>query len=132
MKQLLSITLEGSNIHDIPSFYQMINHLFMADESWKISNSLDALDDLLYGGYGTLQHVDHLKIIWKNAQHSRKALGIETTRQYYLDKLESDQPFNKVLFREKLAKLTLGVGPTYFDIVVEIITSHKNIQLILS
>jgi RNAse (barnase) inhibitor barstar len=48
------LVLDGSAIHDIAGFYAEINRVFMACEDWQLAPSLDALDDLLYGGYGAL------------------------------------------------------------------------------
>lgn len=49
-----TLTIDGSRIHDIPSFYDEINRVFMTGVDWTLGPSLDALDDLLYGGYGAL------------------------------------------------------------------------------
>ncbi|MBO0949195.1 ribonuclease inhibitor [Fibrella forsythiae] len=96
------LTIQGSSINDIASFYEEINRVFMAQENWLIGPSLDVLDDLLYGGYGALQGAQSVDLRWRNMDHSRQALGYQTTRAYYLAKLESGSPYNKPLFEEKL------------------------------
>jgi len=128
MTQEIQIT--GSNIHDIASFYREINRVFMHNENWQIGESLDAFDDLLYGGFGTLNNNATVKVLWTNIALSRKALGYETTKAYYLTKLQPGSPFNKQHFTAKLKELEAGVGETYFDIVVEILSEHSNIMLI--
>lgn len=50
----LVLVLQGSAVSDIPSFYAEINRVFMAGEDWQLGHSLDALVDMLYGGYGVL------------------------------------------------------------------------------
>jgi len=102
----------------------------MSDEDWKIGQSLDAFSDLLYGGFGTIKSKEPVALIWLDQLKSREALGYKATKAYYEDKLKPDSPFNKSLFREKLAALENGTGETYFDILIEIITEHANIQLI--
>lgn len=125
-----TFTIEGSKIRDIDSFYQEINRLLMAEEDWKIGNSLDAFNDILYGGVGALQGATDVELIWLQMEESRKALGYEATKAYYLDKLAPESSFNKPLFQEKLAALENGTGQTYFDVILEIIAEHPKIKLI--
>ncbi len=101
----------------------------MADEDWKLGNSLDAFNDLLYGGFGAIKSNEPVELIWKNMEFSRQALGFETTKRYYEEKLLSGSPFNKEHFREKLDELINGKGQTYFDILMDIIAGHPNIIL---
>ncbi|GAB3746972.1 barstar family protein [Spirosoma pomorum] len=122
--------IEGNVINDIASFYEEINRVFMADESWLIAQSLDAFGDLLYGGYGALQGAESVEIIWHHMDHSRQALGYQTTRDYYLDKLRPGSPYNQKLFQEKLAALERGQGETYFDMILDILTDHPMIKII--
>ncbi|MCE7065035.1 ribonuclease inhibitor [Dyadobacter sp. CY326] len=122
--------INGNSIQDIASFYEEINRLFMADEDWKIGNSLDAFNDLLYGGFGALRNVDSAEIVWLSIDKSSEALGIATTRNYYMDKLKPDSPFNKKHFEEELVRLENGTGETYFDTIIEIIREHPNLTLV--
>ncbi|RZJ72643.1 MAG: ribonuclease inhibitor [Flavobacterium sp.] len=126
-----ALTLSGELITDIYSFYHQINTLFMQQEEWRISQSLDALDDMLYGSYGVLKLHPKIYLIWRNHQFSADALGSELTRNYYLEKLVPGSPFNKQFFKHQLAELDAGHGMTYFDQIIEIIRSHENIQLLL-
>jgi RNAse (barnase) inhibitor barstar len=124
------IEIEGSAINDIASFYREINRVFMVGESWQIGHSLDAFNDLLFGGYGALQGVQSVELIWHHMEHSRKALGYQTTRAYYLDKLQPGSPYNKKLFEEKLGALESGIGETYFDIILSILAEHPSIRVL--
>ncbi|MGD5182337.1 barstar family protein, partial [Xanthomonas citri pv. citri] len=83
-----TLIIDGNAITDIPSFYAEINRVFMADESWTLGESLDALDDLLRGGYGALHDQDEIALAWTNIEASRAALGEATTRAWLLGKLE--------------------------------------------
>lgn len=49
------LTIDGAQINGIEDFYAEINRVFMAQENWQLGASLDALDDMLYGGYGAAQ-----------------------------------------------------------------------------
>ncbi|ATL49287.1 ribonuclease inhibitor [Chitinophaga caeni] len=124
------IIINGENIHDIPSFYKEINQVFMAGEDWQIADSLDALNDLLYGGFGILHNSEPVQLVWKEIGQAKETLGIETTKRYYLSKLVPGSTFNRPHFEKKLEALENGNGQTYFDIIMEIIAAHPNIQLI--
>lgn len=126
----MQLIIEGDQIHDIPSFYKEINRVFMKEESWELGNSLDAFDDLLYGGYGVLKDVQQVSIVWKNMEQSRAALGYEVTKAYYEEKLKPGSPFNHEFFRKKLLELEQGTGETYFDVLQTILANHTNLTLI--
>lgn len=125
----MQLVINGSSVEDIASFYDEINRVFMADENWKIGPSLDAFDDLLYGGFGAIRNAERVEVVWQDIEKSRAALGYEATKAYFLEKLKPGSPFNKVLFEEKLAALENGTGETYFDTIMHIIAEHKNIAL---
>jgi len=125
-----TIIIDGGNIHDIPSFYKEINMVFMANEDWKLGESLDAFNDLLYGGFGEINGGEEVCLIWKDFEKNRKDLGLDLTKTYYENKLKSPDVFNIGFVRKKLAELANGAGQTYFDIVLEIIGDHSNIKLI--
>ncbi len=118
--------VDGCNINDIASFYDEINAVYMSSESWKIG-SLDGFDDLLYGGFGTFKDAASHCIVWKDIAHSRTSLGLETTLAYYQGKLGAQSPFNQTHFQKKLDELKAGRGETYFDIVADIIRSHRKV-----
>ncbi len=125
----LELTIEGNRIRDIPSFYAEINRVFMSDEEWQLGPSLDALDDMLYGGYGALNGVDTVTLIWKGFKQTREALGIAATRAYYLNKLDQPSVFNVAKIRRDLEELDQGTGPTYFKIVLQIFDEHPHIRI---
>ena len=124
------LTIQGSAIHDIQSFYDEVNRVFMADEDWQLGPSLDALDDMLYGGYGVLFDAGNVELHWSDIEHSRQSLGVEATRAYYLDKLAQPDRFDVARFQKALAELDAGRGETYFDIVMRIIAEHPNVRLV--
>lgn len=123
------IIIEGKNIHDIPSFYKEVNRVFMYNESWDIGESLDAFNDLLYGGFGCITSGTETKIIWHDIEYSKAALGYNVTKEYYNNKLKPGSPFNKEHFKKKLQQIESGTGQTYFDIILEIIAQHPDIIL---
>lgn len=124
-----TLVLQGRTINGIEDLYAEINRVFMAGESWQLGASLDALDDLLYGGYGVLQGEPHALLIWRDMAHSRQALGTACTCAWLQAKMEGGQPFNRTLIQAQLDALQQGKGQTYFEIVMDIFAAHSNITL---
>jgi RNAse (barnase) inhibitor barstar len=124
------IILEGNNIHDIPSFYKEINRIFMQNEDWELGESLDAFNDLLFGGFGIIKGMPNIQLIWNNSKISSEALGSNTTKGYYLKKIEPGSPFNRTFFEQKFTELEADNSLTYFQIILDIISDHPNIQLV--
>ncbi len=114
--------INGGHFSNLEGFYEEISELFMKDEGWKVG-TLDGFNDILYG-------IDS-DIIWKNSQKSKEDLGFELTKEFYENKIGIGKPFNVELIQKKLNELIDGNGQTLFEILIEIIESHKNITLIL-
>lgn len=125
-----TLTIDGNNIHDISSFYEEVDRVFMVGVDWKLGESLDALDDLFYGGYGAIKGKESITLIWNNIEKNQTDLDYESTREFYLNKLKYPERYNQNYAKEKLAELERGEGLTFFDIVLQIIADHKNIKLI--
>lgn len=128
---MITVRLEGTRMHDIGSFYDEINRVLMVGVDWQLGPSLDALDDLLHGGYGTLHGHDAARIVWADHAHAASALGLAATRAQLLEKLEAPERFDTSLIRRRLEQLEAEGGPTYFDTVVEIVGSHPRLELVL-
>ena len=126
-----TIYIEGSSLNDIASFYQQLNEQLMQDEDWKLGESLDAFDDLLYGGYGAWKDYDVLEIIWTDIARSESVLGIAMTKKYYEAKRQAGSTFNQDFISKKLQELEEGTGQTYFEMLMDIIESHSdNVHLV--
>ena len=124
------ITIEGKNINNIETFYEEVNRVFMSQENWKIAQSLDAFNDLLYGSFGEIKGKEKIQLIWKDMEQNQKSLGFQTTLEFYQNKLKSPEIFNHKFVLSKIDELHNGVGLTFFEIVLEIIANHDNIMLI--
>lgn len=114
--------INGGHFSDLEGFYEEISLLFMKEEDWKVG-TLDGFDDILYG-------IDS-NITWKDSKKSNEDLGFDLTKEFYENKIKIGKPFNVQLIQQKLDDLIAGNGQTLFEILVEIIESHENIQLIL-
>ena len=124
------IIIEGKNINNIETFYEEVNRVFMSQENWKIAQSLDAFNDLLYGSFGEIKGKEKIQLIWKDIEQNQKSLGFQTTLEFYQNKLKSPEIFNRKFVLSKIDELHHGVGLTFFEIVLEIISDHDNIILI--
>lgn len=114
--------INGGHFSDLEGFYEEISQLFMKDEDWKVG-TLDGFDDILYGV--------ETDITWKDFQKSKEDLSFNLTKEFYENKIKQGKPFNVQLIQQKLDELIAGKGQTLFEILIEIIESHKNITLIL-
>jgi RNAse (barnase) inhibitor barstar len=127
---LMQLILNGGSIADIPSFYAEINRVFMTGETWELGESLDALNDMLFGGYGVLLGANHATILWQDMAFSRASLGVETTLQFLEERLAIRQNFNGQTIVRQLEALRAGTGKTYFDIVMEVFADHPSIEIV--
>ncbi|MEJ7648360.1 MAG: hypothetical protein WKF57_04815 [Nakamurella sp.] len=127
----LVLTLQGNDIRDITSFYDEINRVFMVGVDWRLGESLDALNDLLYGGCGPLLDQESARVVLLDHRIAREALGFETTRKWLQDKLDRPAAFASTAIAEQLAALEAGSGKTYSDLVLEVFADHPAITLAL-
>jgi RNAse (barnase) inhibitor barstar len=111
-KEVPTYVIDGRKAVAWPDFVNSIN-AFIPNSEWQ-GNSLDALDDILYGGYGA---PDRFIVVWTASEASRKALGYEATRDYYKRLPDFDQLYEA------------GLITTLFDMVVGIFRGHENIEL---
>ncbi|SEJ96147.1 hypothetical protein SAMN05518849_12113 [Sphingobium sp. AP50] len=104
----------------------------MSDETWVLGESLDALDDMLYGGYGAIAGAASVEIIWKDIAVSRKSLGADTTLEFLQARHAIRDQFNGQSITQQMEALLAGAGNTYFDIVMEVFASHRSIKIVAS
>ena len=123
-----TLVLDGARFSGVAGFYEEVECLFTKDLHWKPAHNLDAFHDLLYGGFGVYASGEPVVLIWKNSAKSAQDLGFETTRKYYEHRFELGFP-NPAHWQKQLQELLAGRGQTFFEIVVEIIKDHSNIEL---
>lgn len=118
--------LNGNDFDDLEGFYLVIYKLMTLYEDWKPAHNLDALNDMLYSGFG-----EEAILIWENSEKSKIDLGTDATIDFYQNKINKGYPFNVEWAQEKLDELEVRKGQTLFDILVEIFSEHPKIKLIL-
>ncbi len=122
-----SFVINSSNFDNLEGFYTHIYALMDWQEDWEPAHNLDALNDVLYSGFGA----EPVTLIWEDFTKSENDLGITATQAFYQNKIKQGKPYNIDWAKEQLNALMTGEGQTLFEIIVEIIQSHKQITLIL-
>jgi RNAse (barnase) inhibitor barstar len=112
--------IDGSRITSLETFYDEITRVVVPGYPW--GRNLDALNDILRGGFGTPDEGFTLR--WSKSAFSSKTLGYaETVRQLEI-RLGRCHPSNRDDVRRKIADASASVGPTVFDWLIEIIEDH--------
>ncbi|WP_312323550.1 ribonuclease inhibitor [Soonwooa sp.] len=124
------ILIDGSKIVDKTSLYTELNNKLMPNENWKLGESLDAFNDLLYGGFGEINGNEPIRLIWKDFLRMKELFGHDFTLNFYHEKLKYPNSYNKNLIKNSIKELNAGTGKTYFEIILEIIADHPNIELV--
>lgn len=94
--------IDGNNFSDLEGFYEEITNKLMPDCK-HWGRNLNAFDDILLGGFVGDGNVDEFILIWKNATKSRVDLCN--------------------VYNEKM---------TIFDLLIDIIKDHPNVELRLN
>lgn len=124
------ITIDGSQIVDKTSLYNEFNKKLMPNEDWTLAESLDALNDVLYGGFGEIKGDEPVKLTWTDFDKMNDIFGYNFTLNFYENKLKHPEQFDKKVIQNSIDELKNGTGKTYFEIILEIIADHPNIELI--
>ncbi len=112
--------IDGRDFATLEEFYDRVSEVLIPGASW--GRNLDALSDILSGGFGTPGGGFVLR--WKQSELSRERLGhAETVRQLEL-RLSRCHPSNRSSITAELEAARQGVGPTVFDWLVSIIEEH--------
>ena len=69
------IILDGNNFSDKEGFYNEIDKILTKNIKFKTGHNLDALNDLLKGGFGVHKYGDDITFEWVNYDKSKKDLG---------------------------------------------------------
>ncbi len=114
------ILIDGARFDTLEGFFAEIGRQVIPGRDW--GENLDAFNDILRGGFGTPP--GGFVLLWKDHARSQADLGhVETARQFHL-MLPLVDPENFDFFEAKLTAALCGVGPTIFDLIVEIIQIH--------
>ncbi|MFI9489371.1 barstar family protein [Promicromonospora sp. NPDC052451] len=113
------LVVDGTRFSDLDGFAREFSRL-LTGYTW--SGNLDALNDVLRGGYGTPAGGWVLR--WLGSEASRAALGHAATARRLERLLPSVDPSNRAAVEARLAAARRGEGPTLFDEIVAIMREH--------
>lgn len=85
-----TVTLNGAAFTDLRGFYREMAQLLAPGREDEIGRNLDALCDLLRGGFGFHDYGEELTIVWENYAASRANLGERETLRLMEVMLDSD------------------------------------------
>jgi len=121
--------IEGAGVNGISDLYKELNRELMVGADWRMGQSLDALNDALYGVDSEIREGHPVVFIWHDHAHSRATLGYGETLRWLLDKLSRPETFNQSRIQSDLDDLRSGVGKTYFELILEVFADHPLIEL---
>jgi RNAse (barnase) inhibitor barstar len=113
------LVIDGTRFSDLDGFAREFSRL-LSGYTWR--GNLDALNDVLRGGYGT--PADGWVLKWVSSERSREALGHAETARRLERLLPSVDPSNRAAFEARLHAARRGEGETLFDEIVAIIREH--------
>lgn len=112
--------IDGATFSTLEEFYEEIGRVLAPGAAW--GHNLNALNDLLRGGFGTPDNGFRLR--WKNSAISRQRLGYEETIRQLEQHLIRCHPSNRASIEHDLNLAHAHRGSTVFDWLVELIQSH--------
>lgn len=130
-----TIIINGNDFSDLGSFYDEIERKFTNNLDWKVGRSINAVDDILQGGFGVADEEEPIKIVWENSKKSKLDLGYSAQASSYKvsiwhkTKINKHNPTAYSQMKEKYKKAKNNEGPTLFDDIVKVIHGHKHIEL---
>jgi hypothetical protein len=127
--------VDGASFDDLAGFFTAITRT-LGVCGW--GRNLDALNDILRGGFGTPDGGFILR--WANSALSAERLGWPETIRFLEKKLAACHPANITSVQADLALARRGEGQTLFEIIVSIIQAHgpdgaereDNVHLVLA
>jgi RNAse (barnase) inhibitor barstar len=118
-RDLPVLVVDGTRFSDLDGFAREFSRL-LNGYTWR--GNLDALNDVLRGGYGT--PADGWILRWVDSETSRVALGHEETARRLERLLPGVHPSNRADFEARLDAARRGEGPTLFDEIVDVVREH--------
>lgn len=113
-------TIDGNDFSTLEEFYDVIGAVLIPNSKW--GRDLDALNDVLRGGFGTPDN--GFRIRWVNSDKSRQSLGYAETVRQLEKRLLKCHPSHRTDFAAQLRDAQNKTGPTVFDWLIEIIRDH--------
>lgn len=118
--------IDGNAFDSLESFYDHVGPLLCPGFPW--GRNLDAFNDILYGGFGTLDVGEAIELVWKDSAKSRKDLGGAETVRWLEDRMDRIHPSNRDAWMRRLAEVRVGEGLTLYEQLVGIIRANPHVR----
>lgn len=118
-------TIDGRNIESLESFYEEISRKLIPNVDW--GHNLDAFNDILHGDFGTPE--EGFVLVWENSNLTKEKLSYPETVKWLKKKLDLAHLSNRDSLLREIENAENQRGQTLFNIIVDIIQSHANIEL---
>lgn len=112
--------IDGACFTTLEEFYDEVGRVLLHNVSW--GRNIDALNDVLRGGFGT--PANGFVLCWKSFDISRQRLGYPETVRQLEKRLLTCHSTAREQVLQQLEQAKQGIGPTVCDWLVEIIRSH--------
>jgi RNAse (barnase) inhibitor barstar len=66
-----TLTLDGNKFSNLDGFFDEVEAKLTLGLDWKIGRSLNAFNDVLWGGFGRHEYEEPIELVWLNSQKSR-------------------------------------------------------------
>lgn len=77
--KIKKFTIDGKKFSNIKGFYDEVQKVLTKDFKG-FGRTLDAFDDILYGGFGKFDDKEKIILVWKNFSTSKKNLPLITLK----------------------------------------------------
>jgi RNAse (barnase) inhibitor barstar len=94
--------INGDNFSNLDGFYDEVQKV-LTDNFTGFGRNFDAFVDILRGGFGRFDYGEPIELIWMNFDKSKKDLAAAKKQS----------------------------GPTFYEIIIDIIQNNKKVNLIL-
>ena len=108
------IILDGNRFDTLEGFYKEAAKVLTNQPGFTPGRNLDALADLLGGGFGVHAAGEPITLVWKNSAKSQKDLGYRAAERHYKALLKA-HPEREQALLPRLRAAKKQKGPTLFD-----------------
>jgi RNAse (barnase) inhibitor barstar len=112
--------IDGEDFSTLEEFYEVVGRTLIPGATW--GHNLNAFNDILRSGFGTPP--DGFVLRWKHARLSSDRLGHEETARQLGLQLARCHPASRAQVADDQRRAAMGMGPTVYDWLVEIIQRH--------
>ena len=127
-----TIEINGNEFSNLSEFYDEVERKMTKGLNWKIGRNLNALNDVLSGGFGVQEVGETYQLNWTNADKSKSDLSWTRTVEFIENKLKNCHPTNIELVKKDLDDAKNQKGKTLWEIIIGIIKENKQIKLNLN